>query len=308
MHYAEVRALFFVDPPTDLAVPAAVSRAAPARRLRDAFEPIAMHHVWSEAVNTALAAAGLDFFGGYVTGRAAVLGDVQPAVAASAFAVFEPGRISTALGAGRTVAGPADVLAILDRTAPASLQEALRAAPTPPDEAAIDAIAEVLTGAVEQADGTGRPLFSGVRALPRPPSAAGRLWRACHGLREHRGDSHVAAFVAAGFEPVEMNILTELWLGYPLGAYSASRAWGPERTEAALRRLQADRLLDGERLTDAGSAVRDAVEAATDRAQRSVIDAIGDRLEEVIAALESWSAACVAAGAFPPDPRKRYAG
>ena len=31
----------------------------------------------------------------------------------------------------------------------------------------------------------------------------------------HRGDSHVAAAAAAGLDPVELNILTELWIGMP---------------------------------------------------------------------------------------------
>ncbi len=34
-----------------------------------------------------------------------------------------------------------------------------------------------------------------------------------------------AAYVAAGFDSVAMNVLTELWVGWPLGQYSGARAW-----------------------------------------------------------------------------------
>ena len=64
--------------------------ATPARRLRDALEPLAMVTVWSEPAADQAAAAGLDFLAGYVGGRASVLGDVPGTVVASTFAVFEP--------------------------------------------------------------------------------------------------------------------------------------------------------------------------------------------------------------------------
>lgn len=303
---AEVRAVLFTETPPGTPEAEVVQRGAPARRLRDAFEPIAMHQVWCERVAAAMAPTGLDFFPSYAWGRAAVLGDVEPAVAASAFAVFEPGRIGGAVAAGQAAIGRDDILALLDRETIASLRALL--GPDEADSPAMAHAADVLSNAVAAADGTGRPLFCGVRSLAWPEDPVGRMWRACHALREHRGDGHTAAFVAAGFDPVRMNILTELWLHYPLGGYSASRAWGAEATEAALARLRADGLLDGDVLTPAGRAVRDDIEAATDRAQQSVIDAIGAQLDPVVGALDRWSAACVAGGFFPPDRRKRHAG
>src|SRR6185436_8695004 len=52
--------------------------------------------------------------------------------------------------------------------------------------------------------------------LPWPTDELGRLWHACSMLRELRGDSHLAAFVAAGLTGLEANILTELRVGWPL--------------------------------------------------------------------------------------------
>ena len=251
----------FNEAPADTPIPEVVRTAGPARRLRDAFEPLAMHQVWSPSVQRRVDRGGLDFFRGYVWGRAAVLGDVEPAVAASAFAVFEPGVIGAGVQAGRAAIDRPSLLALLDRTTIASLTEVLMTEPVP--QADVDPgghghgheqVAAALRGAVEQADGTGRPLFSGVRALGWPDEPVGQLWRACHALREHRGDSHTAAFVAAGLDPVRMNILTELWLGYGLGDYSSSRAWSAAATAIALDHLRAAGLLDGDRLTDTGRA------------------------------------------------------
>jgi hypothetical protein len=305
MQYAAVKAALFTEPPADLARPAFEAHRSPIRLLRDAFEPIAMHQVWAEAVHTALAATGLPFFSIYAWGRAAVLGDVDPYVAAATFAVFEPEPVAAAVRAGQAAIGRTELLATMDRATIGSLHTVLDPIADP---AELAEIADRLWAAVEAADGTGRPLFCGVRSLGRPDDALGAVWRACHALREHRGDSHVAAFVAAGFDPVRMNILTELWVGYPLGGYSASRRWPSASTEAALARLRRDGLLDGDTLTDAGRARRDEIEAATDLAQAGVAASLGEHLEPVAATLHRWSDACVEAGFFPPDFRKRHAG
>ena len=74
MDYAEATAAFFASPQDGTSVPAAVTAAGPARRLRDACEPIAMHAVWNRVTNERLAALGLDFLAGYVGGRGAFLG------------------------------------------------------------------------------------------------------------------------------------------------------------------------------------------------------------------------------------------
>lgn len=281
-----------------------------------------MHQVWSPSVNDDVRrASDLPFFATYVWGRAAVLGDVQPLVAASAFAVFEPTIIATQLETGRRAIGGAELLSLLDRSTIASLTQVIDPTQSGAELGEVAAVADALGEAVMAADGTGRPLFCGVRALGWPDDAMGRLWRACHALREHRGDTHTAAFVAAGLDPVRMNILTELWLGYELGHYSASRAWGPDATATALRRLALDGLITGVdtpaeatnpgaavRLTPAGRATRDEIEAATDRGQQHIVEQLGDRLDRVTAGLNRWSDRCISAGMFPPDPRKRAGG
>jgi hypothetical protein len=60
MDYADAVEVFFTPAPTDVATPPVVAAATPARRLRDALEPLAMHAVWSSSVNAALAGHGMD--------------------------------------------------------------------------------------------------------------------------------------------------------------------------------------------------------------------------------------------------------
>ena len=56
MDYATVIEAFFAPETAAHATPAPVTGAGPARRLRDAFGPLAMHAVWSPLVHERLAA------------------------------------------------------------------------------------------------------------------------------------------------------------------------------------------------------------------------------------------------------------
>jgi hypothetical protein len=217
------------DPGADF-VPDPVRLASPARRLRDACEPVAMHAVWSPATGTRLADAGLDFLAAYVGGRAASLGEPSGAVVAATFAWFEPGLVATLWDRACAAVRPEVLVRWRDETTTESLAAVLAGGPHGrADDVA--SVADVLADAVEPAEGGGRPLFSGLRARGRPSDPVQRLWWACDLVREHRGDSHVAAAGAAGLGPVEMNVLTELWVGLPLGSYTATRGW-PEPTVA----------------------------------------------------------------------------
>jgi hypothetical protein len=305
MDYAEAVEVFFTPGPTEVATPSVVAAATPARRLRDALEPLAMHAVWSSSVNAALAGHGMDFLTAYVCGRAGALGDVPSAVVAATFAVFEPGLIDSLWTEGRAQVPLAELMPIRDTAAAESLRATIG---TVAPEAAVADVAQVLERAVDAVDGTGRVLFAALRARPRPTDPYARLWRAADLVREHRGDSHIAASIAAGLDPVRMGVLSELWVGYPLGEYSGTRAWPPEAAAAAVTRLQADGLLADDTLTAAGRAFREQIEAATDTAQDTLLAAVGNDLKAVVEQTDVWSQRCVDAGAFPPDIRKRAAG
>jgi hypothetical protein len=299
--YADAVAAFFVPRPEEVAMPAAVAAGSPARRLRDACEPVAMHAVWNRTTNERLAELGLDFLTSYVGGRAASLGDPAGAVVAAAFAWFEPGLVGGLWDAARAAVPPDQLGQARDESTVASLREVL--AGEDPAE-----VASLLADAAQGADGMGRPLFSGRRADGRPADAVHCLWWACGLVREHRGDSHVAAVAAAGLSPVEANILTELWVGMPLLSYTATRGWPPEAMQRAVESLELCGWLREGGLTDAGLAARLEIEQHTDAQEQAIVAALGDRFDEVCDRLNHWGQLCIEASAFPPDILKRAAG
>jgi len=298
--YADVVAASF-NPSPEGSVAAPTIDPSPARALRDAIEPIAMHVVWARATNERLATLGLDFLTGYVWGRAAALGEPDAAVVAATFAVFEPAFVGAMYDAGRNACDRETMLSARSEATIASLTEAL-------GDADVASVADALASAVAAADGTGRALFSGLRAQAWPDAPVGRLWRGCELVREHRGDSHVAACTAQGLGPVEMNILTELWVGMPLGAYTATRGWAPAAIAAAADALRARGLLEADDLSSSGRALRNDIEATTDAMQAPLLVALGPDLEAIVTQLAEWSERCIAARAFPPDVYKRAAG
>jgi hypothetical protein len=175
---------------------------------------------------------------------------------------------------------------------------------------AVDAalVADPLLGALQRVDGMGRPLFSALRGLPLPASPHGQLWRAAELVREHRGDGHLAAVVAAGIDVLAINVLTELWLGFAPGEYSSTRGVSAEQLADTQARLEADGLVRAGALTPAGRALRDELEVDTDRSQHQLMTYLGDDVETIIDAANAISATIVTARAFPSDPRKRAAG
>jgi hypothetical protein len=265
-------------------------------------EPIATICFWAEPAYDAYAAASLDFLQGYVWGRASALGEPEATVAAAAFGVFEPGLVAALYDAGRAVCSLADVRAAKQGGAVAALREVLGA----PD--GLDEVVAGLRRGVAAADPTGRPMHAGLTALPWPDEPLGQLWHACTILREHRGDGHLAACVAAGLTGLEANVLTEARVGWAAQAYTATRGWAPEAIEAATDALTARGLLADGALTAEGAAVRDGVEQATDRSVRAAVAAIGDDLPRLTKQLDAWSQQIVDRGWFPPDPYKRASG
>lgn len=300
MHYDEAVEAFFVPTPEGT-VPEPTRNASVARRLRDAIEPIAMHPVWSRHNNQAMAGLGLDFFSGYAWGRAAALGEPAPAVVVSSFAVFEPELIAGVYDAGRAACSRSQVLSTRFEATTTSLAAVLEGVD-------VSDTAHRLRDAAVDLDRSGRPLYAGLAEIPLSDDPVETLWRSAEMIREHRGDSHIAACVAEGLDPIAMSILTELWVGFPLGEYSGSRGWAPEAIDGCAARLRTDGLLDGDELSADGRAMRDRIEQATDRAQAQLVAALGADVDGLLGDLTSWSKRCIAAAAFPPNAYKQAAG
>lgn len=299
MTYDDIAAIFLV--PLAEPIPEPIVAATPARRLRDALEPIATQGWWSRGAGERMNALGVDFLPAYVWGRAAALGAPSAALVAATFGVFEPALIGSVYDVGVASVTRDDILAARADGGAASVSAVA-------SDAECAAIADPLLDAVNGLDGLGRPLFSGLRSLPVPASPGGRLWRAAELVREHRGDGHLAVLVGADLDAVEANVFTERWLGFGLGEYSGTRGFGPEALAAAVRNLNERGWMDGDDITDEGRAARGAIEAATDRSQASLIAACGSALDAIVAGAEVISARLIEARSFPADPRKRAGG
>ncbi len=103
-------------------------------------------------------------------------------------------------------------------------------------------------------------------------------------------------------------MLTERWLGFGLGEYSATRGFGSDALAGGVGRLQARGWMEGDELTDSGRAARAAIEASTDTSQEALVAACGGALEEIIPMASDISARLIETRSFPADPRKRAGG
>ena len=302
MDYAEAREAFFQTRPDDAPAHGWTARTTPGRRLRDALEPVATICYWAEPSYDAYAEVGLDFLGGYVYGRACVLGDADPAVAAAAFGVFEPGLVADLYAAARDTCALGAVRAAKQSGAVASLEQTVGR----PD--GLGDVVAVLARGADAADTSGRALSAGLAGMARPEDQLAALWHLASLLREHRGDGHLAACTAAGLDGLEANLLTEMVVGWEPLAYTASRGWSEEAMSAGMSRLVSRGLVADGELTDAGRALREDVEDRTDASVARVVEAIGDDLDETVDAVTGWGDAVVERGWFPPDPYKRASG
>lgn len=303
MEFSVVAAAYLETDPVAASATTGTDRS-PARRLRDALEPIATQGWWAREAHEHPAAAGLGFLETYVWGRAAALGEPTAEVVTATFGVFEPGLVAALLGAAREAAPRADILTAREEGAVTALRRVLGDEVETPE---VGVLTETLLGALDAQDGLGRPLFSALRGLPRPTDPAGRLWRAAELFREHRGDGHLAACAVGGLGAVAVNVLTELWHGYPLGEYTATRGFSEAVIAAEAASLRARGWLDDGGLTAQGQRAREELEAATDASQRDLVAALDD-VDVLVAAAQRLSARLVEARAAPADARKRAAG
>ena len=299
MDYLEAREAFFAPRPD--ARPT-LPWQSPARRLRDCLEPLAAVSFWAEPAYDAYAALGLDFLTGYVWSRSSVLGLAEPAVVAATFGVFEPAAVVGLLTAAREHCSLEQIRAARELGAVTALREVL------PGGEELKAVTTLLQDAAGRADVVGRPLFAGALAQPQPQDPHAALWHTATVLRECRGDSHLAACVAAGLTGLEANLLTELWVGYPPEAYTGTRAWSSEAMADAQTALRSRGLVTDDGLSAPGRALREQVEEQTDLAMAPVVTALGGDLDLVIDHCSRWSTAVIDRGWFPPDPYKRAAG
>jgi hypothetical protein len=270
--------------------------ARTARRLRDLAEPIAGCVYFVPEALDGYKALGLDdYASGYFGSRGACLGRPSGEVVTAAFGVFNPKIVHPAVSKAWQTTDPASLLAAREAGATAALQRMLgRVDPS----SAVD----ILHTAMEAVPMAGRALFSGLRSLPLPSNAVGALWRVCDFVRERRGDNHIAAWITAGCDAVEIGLLTELYWGMEHATYIRTRGWSQDDIDAGAQRLRDKGYLDGSALTDEGREYRRSIEAATDAMDADVLDALGDNAGRLCEVLEPWTMAVLEAKGYPRNP------
>ncbi|MCP9943600.1 hypothetical protein LUX12_00340 [Streptomyces somaliensis] len=273
------------------------------RAVRRCHHPVNLFHAavyFSPEFGEELGGIGVtDPYAAYFAGRAAAMGAVGPGVVAGAFYNFNHALIARHLPAVWDTASPADVLAARSRAADRFVRRVLGDAA---DSAGTAEAAELALRAAEACARHARPLYAAHADLPVPDAPHLAYWHAAMLLREHRGDVHMAALLSAGLDPLESLVShTATGAGASPRWLLLSRGWERSDWDAAVERLRGRGLMDGEgALTEAGAALREEVEAHTDRLDAAPYARLGaagvERLTELA---EGLLAAVAAAGAFP---------
>ena len=279
----------------------------PLRRLGGALEPVIGSVYFSPEAHANYQALGFkpspSLVGGvampeavaYATSRGSLLGDARGMVVAAAFAVFEQTGMASRVEQGWTITDAATICDARERGAVAQLERVLGFEP------AGRARVEVLLD--QAADGllvAARPLAAGAAVAPVLDHPLGRIFRMGDLLREYRGDSHNAAWAAAGLDATELGMLTELYWGLPLRSYSRTRGWSDEQFDVAEDRLRSKGLIDSNgAFTPEGRAQREAIEVATDLQMQPVLSRLGDDgIDELINLVTPWGVAIRSAGGY----------
>lgn len=234
--------------------------------------------------------------------RAAALGPVGAGAVTATFYNYKHELVARHVPAVWTIASPEDVLAARARAVDAALRRLLG------EEAVTSAeMAEAAGLAIRAAEAcsrSARPLYSAHADLPVPEEPHLAYFHAATLLREHRGDGHLAVLMAAGLDGLEAVVShTATGKGMTPKWVFTTRGWTQEDWDAACERLRERGLLDGAGdLTPAGVALREEIEAETDRLDRGPYVHLG---AEGVARLTDlgtgFARAAVGAGAFPVD-------
>ncbi|HEV7203358.1 MAG TPA: hypothetical protein VGN18_02040 [Jatrophihabitans sp.] len=235
----------------------------------------------------------------YFASRSAPMGPVSPGVVAATFYNFNPALIRRHIPRAWTLASAEDVVAARFRAVDRAYQRLL--GDETANGAAVFEAAELTRVATEGLPVGGRPLFAAHADLDWPEAPHLALWHAISLLREFRGDGHVVALLAGGLTGLEALVThTATGRGFTVEAAKATRGWSDEEWAAAEQGLRARGLVNSEGLTPAGVAVRDAIEAETDRLALEPWLRLGaDRLARLIELGKELSRAALGAGAFP---------
>ena len=269
-----------------------------ARRMVELLEPICLVTYLADESNEELAALGhRTYWDGYFAARAAPLGRVPAQVVHAAFYSFAEGEAARHIPGAWDTVPPEVSFAAWRRGSAASVRRILgeEVADSPGLARAADLVTKAATGAPTE----GRVIYAGWRALPVPGDPVTRLWHSATMLREHRGDGHVAALLAARVGGAEAHVLSALAQGiHPPESFGRLHHLPRQHLARVMDGLRERGLVDADgRFTDAGRETARRIEALTDELAEPPYDALTPaELAELVAELEPVTATVVAAG------------
>jgi hypothetical protein len=266
------------------------------RQMWTLFEPVhAVTYFAPEALDAWKAAGLRGFWRGYFAGRGGPLGPAGPEVVTASFYNFAPSFVARALPSVWELISPADALRVRREGAVAALSGLLAGR-----ETEVKAAAALLERALDGLDYPGRVLGAANAGLPSVDDDLGRLWQAATTLREHRGDGHFAAVLAADLDGCEVLVL-RCGLDMDRGIMQPIRGWSDEEWDAAQARLVDRGLVDADgAITEAGRDLRVTMERATDRAAERPWASLGDAgVAELAEVLTPLAVACAQVVPYP---------
>ncbi|MGW0561407.1 SCO6745 family protein [Streptomyces sp. NPDC003016] len=273
------------------------------RRCHNALNPLHSTVYFSPDFAKELAGVGIeDSSAAYFAGRGAAMGAVGAGAITATFYNFNHDLVARHVPGVWRTASPETVLAARLRAADSTLRRLLGAEAVASDEMA--EAAGLALRAAEACTRQARPLYAAHADLPVPEQPHLAYWHAATLLREHRGDGHLTALLAAELDPVEALVShTATGKGMSPRWAVTTRGWTRTDWEAAAGRLRERGLLDGEgELTEAGTALRAELEDATDRLDAAPYAHLGAEGTERLTELgRGFLAAALGAGAFPAD-------
>ncbi|MET9790656.1 SCO6745 family protein [Streptomyces canus] len=234
--------------------------------------------------------------------RAAALGPVGPGAVTAAFYNYKHELVAEHVPAVWRTAAPERVLAARARAVDATLRRLLGEQAVASDEMA--EAARLALRAAEACSRAARPLYSAHADLPVPQEPHLAFWHAATLLREHRGDGHLAALMSAGLDGLEALVThTATGRGMTPPWVFTTRGWTRQDWDAAVGRLRERGLLDADgELTERGVALREGIEAETDRLDRAPYEHLGaEDVRRLTELAIGFARTAMAAGAYPAD-------
>jgi len=232
-----------------------------ARAMFQVYEPIVLTGSGAPELQTICKQLGLsEHRMSYYAVRAAALGQVAAEVVSATFYHHTVEMVSPAIPLAWSIASPERIVAARFEAVDQALRRLL---PQQIESAEIVEAVELVREAMVGCSIAGRPLFAAHAALAWPSEPHVALWHGLNLFREHRGEGHTSAVMAARLTPEQTAPLLIAATGEARDG--RSWRWPDDVWNQAVAELQERGWLDDAGvLTDEGLAARTRIEDETD--------------------------------------------